>query len=285
MFIFHFIIVIAALVHSRDVKTDKGDVYKILPGGRMIHEDCIHSIPSRAFKIETDESSGSYYVLTIEGQRLSFPKCPFEPIPYHGPAWKAWTQYENPSKISYLYGEWQVPPIPPFSDGQILYFWNGVEPEDNSAVLQPVLQYGLTPAGGGNYWGIASWYVSNADAFSTKVLALNPGDIVTGENKYFTNGSWAITGTKKGGDSASYVSFTYQPPSSDYTWAYQVLEAYTITDCHSDYPVTGKIIFDNIVVEVAESTVTPTWQIMTKDPTCSEAAGVISPTQVSILWN
>lgn len=79
------------------------------------------------------------------------------------------TQYQNPKKVSLLYGEWAVPPAPPANDGQILYFWNGVEPDDNSAVLQPVLQWGSTPAGGGAYWAVASWYFTlppRSNAFS-----------------------------------------------------------------------------------------------------------------------
>jgi len=285
MKVLYLLMVVISLVSSRDIgTTNHGSDYKIVPGGRVIHDDCVHNIPSRAFLIENDASSGGFYVLTKEGDRLSFPKCPHDPVPYHGPAWKAWTQYENPSKITSLYGEWQVPPAPPSYLGQILYFWNGIEPEDNSAVLQPVLQYGQTPAGGGSYWGIASWYVSDTDSFSTQVMSLVPGDIVTGENKYLNNGSWVITGSKKD-DTTDFVSFTYTPPSADYTWAYQVLEAYTILNCQADYPNTGKIIFDNIVVEVAGSTVTPTWQIMTKDPLCNENAGIQSPAQVSIMWN
>ena len=34
-----------------------------------------------------------------------------------------------------------------------------MEPADTSAVLQPVLQWGVSAAGGGNYWAIASWYL------------------------------------------------------------------------------------------------------------------------------
>lgn len=54
--------------------------------------------------------------------------------------WKTWAQYRNPSLITQLNGIWNTPPLPSRTNSQILYFWNGVEPNDNTAVLQPVLQ-------------------------------------------------------------------------------------------------------------------------------------------------
>jgi len=276
-------LILAFLLAASFVSSYETD-YLFVPGGRQIHRECVHSIPSHSFSLLKDPVTGKAIVTTADGQVLAFPSCSHAPKPFHGPAWKAWTQYQVTNKITALYGEWTVPPAPVSSDGQILYFWNGIEPQDNSAVLQPVLQYGRTPAGGGNFWGMASWYVSNIHAFHTQLLPVNPGDVVTGNNQILGNGSWVITGGIRG--SSRTVSFTYQPPSSDYTYAYQVLEAYTITNCISEYPQTGAIVFDNISVSVANSTVTPTWEIMTQQPiTCKEHAGVASPTEVSIIWN
>jgi hypothetical protein len=55
----------------------------------------------------------------------------------HGPAWKAWTQFNATAAVTRLATTWSVPATPKRNDGQILYYWNGVEPLDNSAVLQP----------------------------------------------------------------------------------------------------------------------------------------------------
>jgi len=177
-----------------------------------------------------------------------------------------------------------VPPAPAFDDGQILYYWNGVEPSDNSAVLQPVLQWGSTPAGGGAYWGVASWYVSSINAFFTEIMRVNEGDVVTGDNKILSNGSWVITGGKR--VSPQTVSLTYKPPRTDYTYAFQVLEAYDIRQCQKDYPKSGNIVFSNIFVVVDGNKVSAVWEAKTQNPLgCNERAGVASPTQVSISWN
>jgi len=257
--------------------------FQIVPRGKHLHQDCIHRIPSYSFELTKDEISGNTIIVTAEGKSLTFAPCPNPADLTHGPAWKAWTEYNNPSKVTALYGEWKVPPPPTTSEAQILYYWNGVEPEDNSAVLQPVLQYGLTPAGGGNYWGLASWYVSDSDAFVTQLMRVNPGDVVQGDNLILSNGSWVITGGKLG--TTQTVSLVYKPPSNDYTWAYQVLEAYSVANCQVDYPTTGTIVFENIAVKVNGQSVVPTWNTQTKNPTCKERAGVMSPTEVSISWN
>jgi len=58
-------------------------------------------------------------------------------------------------------GFWTVPSNPS-DNGALIYLFNGIEPSNFSAILQPVLQYGSNGAFGGNYWVIASWYVGNS---------------------------------------------------------------------------------------------------------------------------
>jgi hypothetical protein len=72
----------------------------------------------------------------------------------HGSAWKAWAQVSAPGggSVSEINSTWVVPGPPVSPSQQTLFFWNGVEPEDTSAVLQPVLQWGSSAAGGGPYW-------------------------------------------------------------------------------------------------------------------------------------
>ena len=82
---------------------------------------------------------------------------------------------------------WTVPPEPIAEDGQLLYLFNGLQDSPVTQILQPVLQRGKSPAGGGNSWALASWLVSNSDAFRTQTLvAANPGDVLTGVMKLMT---------------------------------------------------------------------------------------------------
>jgi len=205
-------------------------------------------------------------------------------VTYSGPAWKAWTQYSNNSKITNLYGEWTVPQDPVDQNAaQTLFYWNGVEPADTSAVLQPVLQWGESAAGGGNFWAIASWLVSSTHAtIVSPLLTVESGDVIEGFNTYLTNGTWVITASVQNNKTAT-TSFSYKPDQA-FTIAYEVLEAYTITEC-TDYPKAGVISFDNIKVSAGGSVVTPTWDPLTQQPiTCKEHAKVISPTQVEIYF-
>jgi hypothetical protein len=51
--------------------------------------------------------------------------------------------------ITYFGTDWIVPPPPATYDGQTIFQFNGIQPLDSTAILQPVLQYGPSAAGGG----------------------------------------------------------------------------------------------------------------------------------------
>ena len=53
--------------------------------------------------------------------------------------------------IEEMLGLWYVPNNPSVNGG-LIYFFNGIEPSNFKYIQQPVLQYGVSPAGGGNYW-------------------------------------------------------------------------------------------------------------------------------------
>ncbi|KAH9484067.1 hypothetical protein JR316_0003547 [Psilocybe cubensis] len=67
---------------------------------------------------------------------------------------------------------WDVPTPPVNSDGQVLYMYNALVSNEFDAMLQPVLQYGISAAGGGNFWAVSSWYLVNSDVFYTNLTAV-----------------------------------------------------------------------------------------------------------------
>jgi hypothetical protein len=201
----------------------------------------------------------------------------------HGAAWKTWAQYQNAQKISYLSGVWKVPDPPSSVSTQILYYWNGVEPDDQSAVLQPVLQFGQTPAGGGNYWAIASWYVSSSNGVVvTGLVDCDVGDAILGQLTFLNNGSWVTNGTNVKNGKSAYFVYT---PTEVYDYAYEVLEAYNVDNQCNLYPPSGVVHFTDIVVQSNGKTVTPTWQPMVKNNQCNEQTKVLSATAVDIVFN
>src|SRR5205085_442159 len=79
-------------------------------------------------------------------------------VPDYGTGWIAYAGWTNDSgqPLSSFTTNWVVPPAPASDSGQTIFLFNGIQ---NSAfILQPVLQWGPSYAGGGSYWTIANWY-------------------------------------------------------------------------------------------------------------------------------
>ncbi|KAJ7466580.1 hypothetical protein B0H11DRAFT_2307187 [Mycena galericulata] len=75
---------------------------------------------------------------------------------------------------------WTVPPVPATWHGQTLFLFNSIEPSTFDAIMQPVLQYGGSAAGGGEFWAVATWYLYGDNTFFTTPIAVNPGQVLNG---------------------------------------------------------------------------------------------------------
>ncbi|KAJ6459482.1 hypothetical protein C8R47DRAFT_1162146 [Mycena vitilis] len=142
---------------------------------------------------------------------------------------------------------WNVPPVPAGQHGQLLYLFNSIEPAAGDAIMQPVLQYGISPAGGGQYWSVASWYLYSDQVFHSSLVPVNVGQQLNGEvqlvgassgtydyNSQFTN----IQGT-----GITVVG------GEQLVWATVTLEAYGVTVI-SDYP-SGSTVFSGTNLELS----------------------------------
>ncbi|PPQ92146.1 hypothetical protein CVT25_008771 [Psilocybe cyanescens] len=133
-----------------------------------------------------------------------------------------------PSPIASFSTLWSVPNVPENVDGQLLYLFNGLEPQSFDAILQPVLQFGVSPAGGGNFWSVASWWLSGSDVFHTPITQVNVGQNLVGVM------TLQSTSTSGGVTSYNYNSvFTGIPASSisitsteELTITFEALEIY-----------------------------------------------------------
>lgn len=160
----------------------------------------------------------------------------------------AYAYWENTgsSPISFFGTNWNVPSTPASWDGQLLYWWNGLVPGDFGGILQPVLQYGVSPAGGGEYYSIASWWLIDNNVYHTGITQVSPGT--------FLQGHMSLTGTSTSGGVTTYsytsafVGYSGTTISASTTgvlnWAYEALEIYT-TQTLSDLP-TGNTEFSSI---------------------------------------
>jgi len=252
------------------------------PGGYSVVKECWHLIEDDDFIIDNGPHS-DIIVVKRNGERINYPPCPYKPL-RHGAAWKAWTEYLDSSLITNLVSQWKVPDTPQQQSNQILYYWNGIEPTDNQAVIQPVLQWGSTPAGGGRYWALSSWFVSGSHGyFFTKLVRAQSGNTITGTLTLLANGTWFVSG--KVVESGLETSYVYNPYTKDWTYAYEVLEAYNVDEKCILYPASGALDFNGIEVEAGGKPVTPKWLPKTQTASCGESFTVSDPTSVTLHWD
>ncbi|KAJ7129864.1 hypothetical protein C8R43DRAFT_1026087 [Mycena crocata] len=154
--------------------------------------------------------------------------------------WITYASWSNTgsSPISRFTTTWTVPPAPKTWNQQTVFIFNSIEPPAGNAILQPVLQYGPSAAGGGEFWSVANWYVGDAanTFFTTPPSVRNS----TGTNSESFDYKSEFSNIDRSALSISGVG--------ELTWATETLEAYGITQA-SDYP-TGATVLSAINLEL-----------------------------------
>src|SRR5262249_27743967 len=154
-----------------------------------------------------------------------------------GEGWIAYASWTNNTghPVSSFRTTWTVPPAPSQHADQTIFLFNGIQ--NSTMIYQPVLQWGPSAAGGGNFWSVASWYPDGQGgvALHTDLVPVNGGDNLVG----------VMTLTGQSGNSFSYschfqgISNTTLPIEDveELTWCIETLEAYTLDQC-LEYPNT-----------------------------------------------
>jgi hypothetical protein len=229
--------------------------------GELIRPDCVHEVPNGAtVEIQSDgQVSGD---VRLQGVLIAhYDECPEAPIltrPVpgskgleHDPGTgNGWVEASNwlvslgsGDNLDQIAGDWKVPSNPS-ANGALIYLFNGMEPSDFKWILQPVLQFGASPAGGGNYWGIASWLVGSK-AYHSPLEKVNAKDSLRGYTK-ITSVSGSTIHWKVDAKDDTTGAFSYlDAHSSGYQWTWAlagVLEVYGVTEC-SNFPANDKAVF------------------------------------------
>jgi hypothetical protein len=231
--------------------------------GELVRPDCVHAVPNGAnIRIGDDgQPTGDVF---LNGQLIAhYDPCPELPISTRYqtsvadnggvPAINGWvedSQWDislgSGDNIDLLNGYWYVPTAPQETGG-LVYLFNGISTTREDWLLQPVLQYGVGYAGGGNYWTIACWLVSAyGNVYYSPLKQLNVGNWIYGTNEMISNTggtpTWRVAASSN--NVAGYTALTVTTSSSlQWTWAYAaVLEAYGITSC-SMLPASGSLSF------------------------------------------
>jgi len=304
LFAFAFLFVVVTAVRSKAHNLDQGR-YVITPGGREVWSTCLHEVPSGSV-VEVSEDESTTSVLLPGGARMEVPPCPMptrrvnlnrpnkpkptEDAPDSG--WQVWTTYQHPQNKTFtsFLGSFTVPstPVGVKNFNAILYMFTGVQSDnwvpiagEPSApptfdIIQPVIQYGSGSSnGGGNFWGLASWYVTlNNGALFSKLMKIPAGASVFGNMTMTSSDTWFIGGVVNGASTNLTVT---RPRLESQPWAYTTLETYNIPDC-SWFPPSGSTSkFTGMALEDENGPVSPQWISNENQAHCSVAIDIDNP--------
>lgn len=203
------------------------------------------------------------------------------PGPFSDNAWiiySLWNRTGQP--IVYFSTTWIVPPVPASSDNQEVYLFNGIVPASNAHILQPVLQWGSAPDGGGPYWSITNWWYpfQMGEPLAHAPIKVYPGQVLQG----------VMTCTSQTGTEFTYKSsFVGYPAvdliltdSDELIQASETLECYGLTAC-SDYPSTSLTAMYDIEIRTGTpgtngTDATLNWAPVTNFTDCGQNCLIIS---------
>jgi hypothetical protein len=223
---------------------------------------------------QTKQSKPDYRGRSTEGTRLP-------------EGWAAYGWVKSPADLTSYNGSWVVPADPSKDIDQTLFLFTGLQNSYSTAmtggrvdvvnIIQPVLQFGPSAAGGGKYWALASWYVdSNDNAFWSKLSNTTSGNSIlgtmldTGDSK---TGNWIINSV----DSTAGTNTTLNiKTNTTEPFAFVTLEVYTVTNC-DEYPH-GSVSFADLAFT---PTFEPKWAPATQKG-CNESVTVNDDKSVTI---
>ena len=225
-----------------------GDEERLLADGRVEHADGVVDANARVCGYPHYTPVGTPVpadVRSVGGANLA----------NRTPTIFGWLEYVS-ATTSTSYGEiaatWTVPPPPASDDAQLLFFFPGMEDinsEENLSIVQPVLQFGHSGAGGGPYWAIASWNCCmTGTTWNSHLVKVNPGDTILGtitsRCKKGLNycADWKVL-TKD--ETTGKKTLLSKSPAEGQVWNWgfsAVAEVYNVQQC-SDWPANDGLVF------------------------------------------
>jgi hypothetical protein len=193
------------------------------------------------------------------------------------PNWISDSYWYAGDPVTYMATTWVVPSSPTTNHSQLLYIFNGLENSSGSDILQPVLQYGVSPAGGwSGSWSVACWYLwkdagGTTYAAHTGCTAVTTGTSLTGiitvtgniGSSYNFNVSFSGYGTGlavyEGGPNTVGIPYPSIPAQ---TFAFETFEAYSSTGGvppASDFPSSTYVAMTGIEIKNSFGEQPPTW--------------------------
>lgn len=267
------------LLRNRDPESIPADYVKV-PGG-WAHPSCIHEVPDGAV---VDDARGD---VLLNGKVIAHhDKCAFPPRvgrPSEGTGSGPlaagygghimYTNQTQPANTPFyaLAGQLTVPNGPSTATPQTVYYYNGVQStvDANCGVLQPVLQWGQSPAGGGAFWAIGSWFWGAAGQFHSALSRVNVGDKLHFQMLHTNGQPWSVLARDMTTGASRTISLNN---ACRYNWAFPaVLEIDTSHPMTTCTQVPALVQFSNISLAagaVADVPYAPASFIDTNAPAC-----------------
>jgi hypothetical protein len=201
------------------------------------------------------------------------------------PNWVADAYWENATggPVQLFITSWKVPQPPSTQVGQVIYLFNAMIPAaPDLGILQPVLQWGTSPSGGGPFWSVASYYViGNGPAFSTDSFRVNPGDLLQG----------IIRLESSDGAGFNYISEFAGLPSTilrassvhELVVCYETLETYGAYSSNSCYPADAATAFSAIAIQTVGNQAIA-WTSETGGSNNGQRVAIVSGSEVDIYY-
>lgn len=204
---------------------------------------------------------------------------PSSVVPYVE-GWIAYTYWQNPSTstpVTSFSTTWTVPNVPSDKGSQTIFLFNGIQDGTTSTsyIIQPVLQWGPSAAGGGKYWAVTNWYVTSTDAYYGALSTVSAGASLTG----------VITQTAVSGSNYSYSSvFTGYPSSTSLSvsnvpqgyWLAETLESYGVSSLNTMYPSNTYDAFTGIDILEGSTHPSLTWTAEQATSGAAQKAVIVS---------
>jgi hypothetical protein len=188
--------------------------------------------------------------------------------------------------IVYFSTKWIVPPAPSADDSQTVFLFNGMQPDSAAHILQPVLQWGSSGAGGSNTWQITNWYADGQGGAAVfgSLVSVNPGDELQGIMTCTGQSASGFNYTSSFvGHSTTDISVT---DVEELTWAFETLECYgsssstPLAQC-ADYPDTTLTAMYDIEIKTGTPGTAGTdaaidWFAVTNFTDCGQSCQIVS---------
>jgi len=169
-----------------------------------------------------------------------------------------WYPPAGSNNLSYFYSVYTTPGNPTNGNGQVLFFFIGMQDNDNASVniIQPVLTWGNGVSG----WNLASWVCcpSNVTNKSPTLTGFGAGDLIYGTLQRDNSTTWKVDSevVKTG----QHTTLNDQVGALQYNWADVTQEVYSVKTC--DQFAVGPTIFSKLTLKDQNSnTLTPKWSL------------------------